>query len=93
MINSNKYYCQITEKSTPATIIIGVKTVALIMCFVIILHQWKNTRKLPTNTLTNAGSDIVESNVPGQQEPELNYATLDLATSNASLPRRNDRII
>jgi hypothetical protein len=86
--------------SAPATIIISVVTVALIMCFVIICCLWKNTRKLPTNTLTKPGSDNVESfnsntqpNIAGQQEPELNYATLDLATSNASQPARNDEII
>jgi hypothetical protein len=82
------------------TIIICVVTVALIMCFVIICCQWKNTRKLPTNTLTKPGSDNVESfyantqpHIPGQQEPEMNYATLDLGTSNAPPPARNDRII
>jgi hypothetical protein len=82
------------------TIIICVEMVALIMCFVIFCCQWKNTRKLPTNTLTKPGSDNVESfysntqsNIPGQQEPEMNYATLDLATSNAPPPARNDRII
>jgi hypothetical protein len=87
-------------KCTPSTaIIICVETVALIMCFVIICCQWKNTRKLPTNTLTNNSDNVeslysnTQSNIPGQQEPELNYATLDLPTSNASQPRRNDRII
>jgi hypothetical protein len=70
------------------------------MCFVIICCQWKNTGKIPTNTLTNPGSDNVESfnantqsNIPGQQESELNYATLDLATSNAPPPAQNDEII
>ncbi len=78
---------------TPATIIICVEMVALIMCFVIIFYQWKNTKKLPTNTLTNAGSDNTQLNIPEQQEPELNYAALNTTSSIASTPAPNDEII
>jgi hypothetical protein len=84
-----------------STIIICVETVALIICFIIILCQCKSSKEPPTNSLNhNLTSDNAESlysntnaNVPGQQGPELNYATLNMMSSNSPSPVRSDEVI
>jgi hypothetical protein len=91
----------ISVNKETSTIIICVETVALIICFIIILCQCKSSRDPPTNSLNhNFTSDNAESlysntnaNVPGQQGPELNYATLNMMSTNSPSPVRSDEVI